>query len=313
MRARGAILAAFLLSVFIPATCLHAADVGTVPPLVLRVAAQEQDPPLDKAAFRAVIESSPTSVSKPLGPNDDMVVLLVLDLTGDISRIDTARGVLAERLQALPANTWVAVVKSQDVLQVLVDPTPDRQKVLTAIQEYGVTGKAGLLDTLEPAVKMADLLLSHSNVRVAVVYLTDSNVYNSREDFTNPVINASDAGDLSRRFPDQLIKEKMGKLSDALAGFQAPLFFVHLNYYSDPINEALQRGLLQLAEESGGTGAFCRSVGDIPDALENVLTSVQHSWSIGVELPAAAAKSATVHLFNGDREVPSHSRFSLRR
>lgn len=308
MRVCMTLLAALLLAI-----TLHAADGGTLPPLVLRVAAQEQDPPLDKTAFRAVIESSPTGVSKLLGPKDDMVVVLVLDLTGDISRIDTARGVIAERLQELPANTWVAVVKSQDVLQVLVDPTPDRQKVLTAIQEYGVTGKAGLLDTLEPAVKMGDLLLRQSNVRVAVVYLTDSNVYNSRGDFTNPVINASDAGDLSRRFPDQLIKEKMGKLSDALAGFQAPLFFVHLNYYSDPINEALQRGLLQLAEESGGTGAFCRSAGDIPGAVEKVLTSVQQSWSIGVEVPPTVTKSATVHLFNGDREVPSHSRFSLRK
>ncbi len=302
-----------ILGLCVFAGLLRAADGGNIPPMVLRVAAQEQDPPLDKSAFRAVFESSQAPLLKTLGPKDDLVVLLVLDLTGDISLIDTARGVLTDRLKELPANTWVAVVKSQDVLEVLVDPTPDRQKVLSAIQEYGVTGKAGLLDTLEPAAKMADSLLSHSSVRVAVVYLTDSNVYNSREDFTNPVINSSDAGDLSRRFPDQLIKEKMGKLSDALAGFQAPLFFVHLHYFSDPINEAFQRGLLQLAEESGGTGAFCRSAGDIPASIDKVLTSAQQWWSVGLELPTGAPKSATVHLFNGDREVPGHSRFSLRR
>ncbi len=295
------------------AVCLHAADGGNVPPLVLHVAAQEQDPPLERAAFRAVFESSPAKVGKTLGPKDDMILMLVLDLTGDINLIDTARGVLADRLRELPANTWVAVVKSQDILQVLVDPTPDRQKVLTAIQEYGVTGKAGLLDTLEPAIKMGDSLLSRSSVRVAVLYLTDSNVYNSREDFTNPVINASDAGDLSRRFPDQLIKEKMGKLSDALAGFQAPLYFVHLHYFSDPINEAFQRGLMQLAEESGGSGAFCRSPGEIPASIEKVLTSVQQSWSVGLELPPGAPKSATVRLYNGDREIPAHSRFALKR
>lgn len=290
-----------------------AADGGAPIPTVLRIAALQQDPPLDKTAFRAALDNDPVKLGKIRGPQDDLIVLLVLDLTGDVSRIDAARSALAEQFKELPANTWLAVVKSQDLLQVLVDPTPDREKVLTAIQEYGATGKSGILDTLESAAKMGDALLTNANVRVAVLYLTDSNVYNMREDFTNPVINASDAGDLSRRFPGQLIKEKMGKLSDSLTPFQAPFFFVHLQYSSDPINQAFQRGLLQLAEESGGTGAFCRSRGEISDSLQKVLAAVGNSWSVAVQLPPSASRSATIHLFNGDRDVPAHSRFELKK
>ena len=46
-------------------------------------------------------------------------------------------------------------------------------------------------------------------VRSAVLYITDSNIYNYREDYTNPVINYSDRGDLSRRFPEGLVREQV--------------------------------------------------------------------------------------------------------
>ena len=39
-----------------------------------------------------------------------------------------------------------------------------------------------------------------SPVRVSVLYITDRNIYNYREDYTNPVINGSDPHDLSRVF-----------------------------------------------------------------------------------------------------------------
>ena len=133
------------------------------------------------------------------------------------------------------------------------------EQLAALVKGVDETGKAGLLTTVESAAAIGDSLLARTNVRVAVLYVTDSNIYNYREDFTNPVINSSDSRDLSRRFPDQLIREKIQKLSDSLAASETPLFFVHLNYFSDRINEAYQRGLLQLAEETGGIGAFCRS------------------------------------------------------
>ncbi len=280
---------------------------------VLRVAALDQDPPLDKAAFKATLDGSPATVLRVRGPKDDMVLFLVLDLTGEVSLIDAARNALAERLPQLPPNIWLAVVKSQDLLQVLADPTPDRQKVLDTILTYAATGKAGLLATLETAARLGDGLIRRADVRVAMLYLTDSNIYNYREDFTNPVINSSDSRDLSRRFPEQLIREKMQKLSQSLSSSETPFFFVHLNYFSDPINEAYQRGLLQLAAESGGIGAFSRSPGEIPASLDKVLAAAASHWSIGLELGRVKSRTATVALVNGEREIPSHTRFSLGR
>jgi hypothetical protein len=279
----------------------------------LRVAAPEQDPPLDRAAFRATLDGNPAKILRVRGPKDDLILLVVLDLTGDLTLIDTARGALTERLEALPKNNWVAVLRSADGLQVVTDPTPEREKVTAAIRDHAATGKAGLLTTIESAATLGDSLLSRTSVRVAVVYVTDSNIYNYREDFTNPVINSSDSRDLSRRFPDQLIREKIQKLSDGLAASETPLFFVHLNYFSDPINEAYQRGLLQLAEESGGIGVFCRSRGEIPAAVERVVSAAATHWSVSVELSGVKARVANVDLLNGDRDIPNRARFSLRK
>jgi hypothetical protein len=292
---------------------LAAADARRPPRTQLRVAAPEQDPPLDRAAFKATLDGSPAKVLRVRGPKDDLMLLVVLDLTGDLTLIDSARPALVEKLSALPANKWVAVLKSQDVLQVVQDPTPDREKTAAAIREYVATGKAGLLTTVESASAVGDSLLNRTNVRVAVLYVTDSNIYNYREDFTNPVINSSDSQDLSRRFPDQLIREKMQKLSDGLASSETPLYFVHLNYFSDPINEAYQRGLLQLAEETGGAGAFCRSRGEIPEAVEKIVSAAAKHWSVAVELRSVKSRTATVDLFNGERDVPNRVRFSLRK
>ncbi len=292
---------------------LAGADVRRPPRTMLRVAAPEQNPPLDSAAFKATLDGNPTKVLRVRGPKDDLLLLVVLDLSGDLTLIDTARAALQERLAGLQKNTWVAVLKSQDGLQVILDPSPDREQAAGAIKDYAATGKAGLLTTVESAAALGDSLMARSNVRVAVLYVTDSNIYNYREDFTNPVINSSDSRDLSRRFPDQLIREKIQKLSDGLAASETPLFFVHLNYFSDPINEAYQRGLMQLAEESGGVGAFCRSRGEIPEAVEKVLAAAATHWSVAVELRGVKSRTATVDLMNGDRDVPNRARFSLRK
>jgi len=279
----------------------------------LRVATPEQDPPLDGAAFKAMLDGNPAKVLRVRGPKDDLILLVVLDLTGDLALVDSARQALTARLSTLPANNWVGVLKAQDALQVLKDPSPSREEVNAAINQYAPTGKAGLLTTVESAAALGDAMLGRTNVRVAVLYVTDSNIYNYREDYTNPVINSSDSRDLSRRFPDQLIREKIQKLSDQLAASETPLFFVHLNYFSDPINEAYQRGLMQLAVETGGAGAFCRSRGEIPDAVERVVSAAATHWSVAVELRSAKSRTASVDLRNGDRNVPNRARFSLRK
>ncbi|BDC52603.1 hypothetical protein F183_A49180 [Bryobacterales bacterium F-183] len=282
--------------------------------VVLRVPVLQLDPPLEANAFSATVNGAQAKVLGAKGPASELIVLVVLDLTGEINLIDTARGVLAQVLPESQPNVWYAVLKSQDALEVLVDPTADREKVVAAIQNYGATGKAALLDTIEPSMRLADGMLRKSAARVAVLYVTDSNITNYREDFTNPVINATDAGDLSRKFPGALIREKIEKLTGSIAAYQAPFFFVHLSYFSDPYNEAYQRGLLQLATESGGSGVFCRSPGEIPPAVERVLAAVASHWSVSVQLPAELkARTVSVLVSNQERSTPGHTRFVLRK
>lgn len=283
----------------VPRTQLHVASVV------------EQDTPLDPAAFTAKMDGSPVKVLRVQGPTDDLLLLLVLDLSGDPVLVDSARTAVIEQLGQLPANHWVSVMRSQDRLQVLVDPTGDRDKVSQAVRDYAATGKAGLLDTVESVSALGQRLMQRTGVRVAVIYVSDSNIANYRDDYTNPVINSSDSRDLSRKFPDQLVKEKIQKISGQLARYEAPVFVAQLSYFGDPINEAYQRGLMQLAEESGGSGVFCRSRGDIPQAITTLIGRASRHWSVAVELKNPRQRAVSVDLFNGDRDVPNRTRFAL--
>jgi hypothetical protein len=279
---------------------------------LIRVPVVDQaEPPIERNAFSARLDGSPAKVLSVKGPEDDLILLLVLDLSGDPVLIDTARQALAEQLTTLGKNHWVGLLRAQDRLQALSDPTPNRDKVIDTIRAYNAVGKAGLLDTIENVAALGQRLMQRSGVRVAVLYVTDSNISNYREDYTNPVINSSDSRDLSRKFPDQLIKEKMQKLSDQLSRFEAPIYLAQISYFGDPINEAYQRGLLQLATESGGLGMFCRSRGEIPNAIEQVVRAASRHWSVAVELKNARQRAVTVDISNKDRSVPNRARFAL--
>ena len=51
-----------------------------------------------------------------------------------------------------------------------------------------------------------------------MLYVTDSGVANYRADLLNPVINSSDSGDLSRRFADRAVQERMAEMRPFLGG-----------------------------------------------------------------------------------------------
>lgn len=296
---------------------LHADEAKATPQRpnkhVLHVAAMEGEAIQDKTAFRAMVDGQPGKVLRALGPEDDLMLLVVLDWSGEPTLLDAAREALSAQVAKLAPNHWVGVLKAQDNLQTLSDPGNDRDKTAAAIQAYPAVGKAGFLDSVEQVSALAQRILNKSAVRVAVLYVSDSNIYNYREDYTNPVINSSDSRDLSRRFPDQLVREKLQKVSDRLARLEAPLYFVHLNYFSDPINEAYQRGILQLVNETGGAAAFCRSRGEIATAIENVMQQAARHWSVAVEFPARRTRSVIVDLFHGERDIPNRGRFALQR
>lgn len=277
----------------------------------LRVTAPEAEPPLEREGFRATVDGKEAKVLRVKGPGDDLMLLLVLDLSGEPTLIDTARQTLVEQLGQLPENHWVGVLKAQDTLKVLADPSSDRDIARAAIEEYPAAGKAGLLNTVEEVLQMGDRMAERSGVRVAVIYITDSNVYNYREDYTNPVINRSDQRDLSRKFPDELIREQIQKLSARLARLETPFYVVQLNFLPDAINESYRRGLIQLAAESGGAGGFCRSRAEITSEIARIWQGAIQHWNVAIEYKSTGSRTVNVDLFHGERDIPNRTRFAF--
>ena len=83
-----------------------------------------------------------------MGPGSDQIILLVLDFTSDLSLVDAAKQALMAEISKLPANAWVGLLRDQDGLHVLADPSPNRQPLLNAIKDLATMGKPGLFETV---------------------------------------------------------------------------------------------------------------------------------------------------------------------
>ena len=268
--------------------------------------------------IQATVAGEPAKVVAVATPSDDLILMLVLDLAGDLTLAERAKSVLLSEFEQAPSRMHVALLRAQDGLRVIQDPGPDLSRVKAAIGSVSVTGRAGLLDSVETAAVIADSILSKSAVRVAILYITDSDVKNYRQDFTNPVINSSDAGDLSRKFPEALIQEKISKVNANLAGTQAPLFIIQINYLTDRLNEAYMNGLRQLAATTGASAILCRSIAEISAAIGGVLATIRDHYSVTLEVPKVQARSADVRLTitNSDgvqQDVGYRARFDLKK
>jgi len=251
-------------------------------------------------------------VRQVLGPEDGTLILLIADLSGSLTSAQLAKTALKKNIGELPAHTRVALLRAQDGLRVLVDPGPERGPLLEALDSLQVSGRAGLLETIQPAVRLGDAILAKAAVRVSVLYVTDSEVGNYREDFTNPTINSSDSGDLSRRFRDGLIRDRIARLDASLAATQTPVFIVHLNYRTDPLNQAYQTGLMTLASTTGGNAWFCRSQPEIGAAIGEAFSAIASQYSLVVEPPSEPLpKSLEVSLESPGRTLAWRSRFSF--
>lgn len=270
------------------------------------------DPPIQTRTphgLRVTLNGKPTSVTHVLAPTSDIVVLLVLDVTGDVSLVNAAKQALMTEIDALPRNAWVGLLRAQNGLAVVADPTPDRIVIRKALQTLPETGKPGLLDSIVPVARLADGILQHSGVRVAVLYITDSDIYNYREDFTNPVINSSDPHDLSRRFPEALIEEKISSVQMQISYEEAPLFIVHLRYRTNRMNQAYQNGLKELSEFSAGYSWTCRSDAEIPDAIRRMFAYVRSAWFLTLRVPKGGSDRVQVRLRFPER---THLRIAYR-
>jgi hypothetical protein len=266
--------------------------------------------------FHATIDGADARVLGLQCPDDDLIILLVLDLSsGDLTLVDPAKEALAGELQKLPQKTYVALLRAQDGLQVLQDPTADHDAVAASMEMQTLSGKTGLLATVDTAESIADSMLKKSAVRVAILYVTDGDVRNYREDFTNPVINDSDSHDLSRRFPETLVLEKIAKLDTILAAELAPLFIVDLNPRTDRLSEAYHNGLKQLAETTGGAAFFSRTTTETPEAIRKSFEVVESHYSLTLALPERVPARLQIKLTMTDSARPLNyrARIALRR
>lgn len=235
--------------------------------------------------FRVFLNDQDTPVRSFSGPESSTIFLVVFDTVDELSRVDQARTILAEKMKELPANHWVGILRSQDGLRVIQEPTGDQARLIEQIQSIQVNGKAGLLDTLQPVSQLAAGILEKSGVRVCILYITDSGIGNYRADYLNPVINASDAGDLSRRFSDRAVQEQMTRLTQSMARYTVPIFILHLNYRADSLNLAYQSGLERIAGASGGQAVLCRTVDEIVPGLAALFTRMRATYFLGTDLP----------------------------
>lgn len=261
----------------------------------------------------AKVNGGPAKVLQVLDSAGDLMVLLILDLAGDLAQVDPAREALITSVQALQENAWIGLMRSQDGLTALLDPTAERAPVVDRIRELSISGRAGLLDTVETALGLADKIAAKSRVRLAVLYVSDSDIRNYRDDYTNPVINHSDSGDMSRRFPEGIVKEKIARLLARVSTYESPLFIVHLDYRSDTLNNAYQTGLLELANTTGGSAAFCRSNAEIPEAISAMFQTVA-SHRVAIIQPATGLRNqADIELEAEGNELKYRTRLQLRR
>lgn len=249
-----------------------------------------------RQSFKVFLDDKETSVKSFQGPRNSTILLLVFDTVFDLARVEQARTALGQALKELPENYWVGLLRAQDGLSVLQEPTANRDLLIEKIQALQVSGKAGLLDTLEPVARLATTMQQKAGVRISVLYITDSGVANYRADLLNPVINSSDSGDLSRRFSDRAVQERMSALAQMLAGFTIPFFVMHLEYRSDTLNLAYQSGLEQIGNQSSGGALFCRTNDEIATSLTSLLQRIRAEYVIGIEPPNLKRPAAKLRI-----------------
>ncbi len=235
--------------------------------------------------FRAWLDNEEVEVRSVLTPRDNLILLVLLDLAGHLNRVDVARRALIEAIDDLGPHPYVALLQARDGLQVLADPTRDHEKLEEVISNLQVSRFPSLLESVERASTIADRMLRESEVRVAVLSITDGSIRQYRGDYSNPVINPSDRTDLSRRFRDRVIRERITTIVNSLHQSWAPMFFLHLERRANRLDIAYQDGLRQFAQTTGGEALFCSSVSEIPAFLKQQVERITHSYVLTISNP----------------------------
>ena len=224
--------------------------------------------------FVVTLDGEPASVQSVQTPDDNLILLIVLDTVEYPDRVAAARDALVAGLRGLGRKYYAGVLTAQDGLAVRQDPVRGRNKLRSTLDSIDVRGIPGLLDVIVEASSLADQTLAAADVRLAVLFLTDGGIEDYRGDYTIPVVNPSDRSDLSRRFRGQLIRERIRSITDALETAQAPLFFLHLARQYDDLNEVYQNGISEFARLTGGQALFAQGLQEVPAMLQQLLDAI---------------------------------------
>lgn len=233
-------------------------------PIWLGAPGEGSEASLSVSDVKITLGKLPVTVSALKGPESPALLFVAFDTVGDIANITQARKTVVEEVNALGSQFWAGLISAQEQMQVLQEPTADRSLLQQKTEELTQIGKAGLLESIQPIADLATGVLLNSEVRVAIIFITDSDIGNYRADYLNPPVNASDSRDLSRRFAGRALQEKISRIAALMARTQVPVFIVHIDPGLDPLNRSYHNGLKQLAEGTGGQCLLSKTSGDIP-------------------------------------------------
>ena len=265
-------------------------------PVWVRNGSNEFQKGLEAQDFRVTDGNETVKVLGLQGPESPALLFVALDTVGDIANIDQARAALKEEVGKLGPQYWVGLLSARETLEVLQDPSPDRDLIDQKLDTFSQLGKAGLLESIQSIAELSNRILQRSRARVSVILVTDSDIGNYRQDYLNPPVNYSDSRDLSRRFAGRALQEKISRMTLAMSRYQAPIFIVHIDPLQDALNRAYQNGLKQLAEASGGQLFLSKTVVDVPTMIQEAFRWAGSCYVLDCLVPLTSKGTMKIHI-----------------
>ena len=262
-------------------------------------------------SFEAKFASVPTKVMSVRDSASPMLLFVAIDFSEALILTEAAKTALVQAVRNAKPQVYTSLLRIPEQPMVLLDPSTDREAFAETLGVLPMSGRAGFFEMVDVVAGVTDPVMRRNPVRAAVLYLTDSEIHNYRQDYTNPVINTADSRDLSRHFPDALIREKVSTLTNELLRTSVPIFVVHLNYRNDPLNEAYQTGIKRLAQATGGRSVFCRSIAEIPVAIGDMVNAIQAMDIVEVAVPDGVDGAVSLTLEYPSVPIESRSVFDI--
>ena len=194
-----------------------AAGAGAQSPLVIKIPVcllgEDGKPEADLPGldFRVIQGETVLHRTHYWGPESPVLIVLALDTTGNLTWIDTLRNELAAFVAGLPPNVQIMVVTINDGIRVVQNNTRDPKLLTEAVRNYDITGRPGFLENLESLQEKSDRIFERFPMRVATLFVTDSDIYGYR-----------------RRFSSSDFTTEVERIKTRLQGFYAPIYVLRL-------------------------------------------------------------------------------------